>query len=54
MEIFQLKIQAIRQAVIDDDFLMLKQLIDSEEVAISRDKYGRTPLHLVSLDFGIR
>lgn len=41
-----MRTQAVHQAVIDDDMMMLKQLIDSEEIATCKDVYGRTPLIL--------
>ncbi|KAI6235408.1 Ankyrin repeat and Ankyrin repeat-containing domain-containing protein [Aphelenchoides besseyi] len=41
-----MRTQAVHQAVFDDDFLLLKQLIDCEEIATCRDYYGRTPLHV--------
>ncbi|KAI6240921.1 Ankyrin repeat and Ankyrin repeat-containing domain-containing protein [Aphelenchoides fujianensis] len=41
-----MRVQAVHQSIYDDDFLLLKQLIDGEEIATCRDAYGRTPLHV--------
>ena len=41
-----MRIKAIHQAVVDDDLPTMKQLVDSFEMATSRDAEGRTPLHL--------
>lgn len=39
-----MRVQAVHQAVKDDDLSMLKQLIDSDDLAAARDAHGRTPL----------
>ncbi|CAD5214744.1 unnamed protein product [Bursaphelenchus okinawaensis] len=45
-----MRCQAVHQAVIDDDFILLKQLIDCEEMAQCRDIEGRTPLHIAVIN----
>ena len=42
---FQLRVAAAHQAAADGDLRAVKQLIDSDELALCRDAVGHTPLH---------
>uniref|UniRef100_A0A914CE44 Uncharacterized protein n=1 Tax=Acrobeloides nanus TaxID=290746 RepID=A0A914CE44_9BILA len=42
----QMRIEAIHQAVYDNDMITLKQLVDGFNMATCRDEMGRTPLHI--------
>uniref|UniRef100_A0A1I7SUJ5 ANK_REP_REGION domain-containing protein n=2 Tax=Bursaphelenchus xylophilus TaxID=6326 RepID=A0A1I7SUJ5_BURXY len=45
-----MRCRAVHQAILDDDFILLKQLIDSEEMATCRDSEGRTSLHIAVIN----
>ncbi|KAI1708826.1 ankyrin repeats (3 copies) domain-containing protein [Ditylenchus destructor] len=44
-----MRLEAIREAIRDDDFATMKQLLDSTDFATARDEFGRSSLHLAVL-----